>query len=258
MNGAEQRESFPMPLHHTARSIPRSHSPPATGKPTAIPAEIETALGKSSPRSLQALLQQAHRVHYAPQDVLFHAASENDNLLFITEGLSKLVTYLPSGRVRIVRLHRPGQVLGLGALRGRNHQHTAIAVTHVVALRLPVAAVLRLRTEDPHAYAGLLERWHDYLHEADTWITEFSTGPIRGRVARLLAFLMEFDTCVPEDQVQLLTCEEMGAILGVTSESTSRILAEFKRQGILAAPQEHGSERYQADSRRLRAIGDNE
>jgi CRP/FNR family transcriptional regulator len=245
-----------MPMHNTDANIPRTI--PAGGERMACPVDIEAALGDTGPTSLQVLLQQAHRVVYAPQEVLYHAGSANDTIYFITQGLLKLVAYLPNGRARIVRLHRPGQVLGLSAVRGRKHEHTAIAVTAVATLRLPLAAVQRLRSDDPQAYAGLLERWHDYLHEADTWITEFSTGPIRGRVARLLAFLMKFDTRVGEDQVQLLTCEEMGAILGVTGESTSRILAEFKRQGILAGHAGECSELYQADGHRLLAIAQNE
>jgi CRP/FNR family transcriptional regulator len=247
-----------MPMHNAAVRIPQPRRIPAAGKRVASPAEIEAALGNTGPTSLQRLLQQAHRVHYAPQDVLYHAGSENDTILFITEGLLKLVSYLPSGRARIVRLHHPGHVLGLGAMRGSKHRHTAIAVTSVATLRLPLAALQRLRLDDPQTYAGLLERWHDYLCEADTWITEFSTGPIRGRVARLLTFLMTFDTRISDGQVQLLTCEEMGAMLGVTGESTSRILAEFKRQGILAGHAGDCSERYQADGHRLQVIAQNE
>jgi hypothetical protein len=59
---------------------------------------------------------------------------------------------------------------------GRKHEQTSIVVTSV--------ATLRLRSDDPHACVGLLDRWHDDLHEADTWITEFSTGPIRGRAGK--------------------------------------------------------------------------
>jgi CRP/FNR family transcriptional regulator len=244
-----------MPMQNNLARAPHSSYPPArAGEWTARATDGSAA----DPTSLQILLQQAHRVCYAPQEALYHAGGANDTILFVTQGLLKLVSYLHSGRARIVRLHNAGAVLGLGALRGRKREHTAIAVTPVTTLRLPVAALQRLRTEDPETYMSLLERWHDYLHDADTWITEFSTGPIRGRVARLLAFLMKFETHMGGDQVQLLTCEEMGAILGVTSESTSRILAEFKRQGILVGHCGESHELYQADENRLRAIGQKE
>lgn len=216
--------------------------------------EIAAALNGDIPSPLQALLAHARRVRYGPQDVLYHQGGKNDTVFFITAGLLKLVAHLPNGRTRIVRLHRHGSVLGLRGLPGQDNTHSAVAVTPVTALRLPLEAILRLRVQDAGAYISLAERWHDYLQNADMWITEFSTGPIRGRVARLLAFLSDFEPHAGHGQVQLLTCEEMGSILGVTSESVSRILAEFKRRRILAHNDSELKDFYVADVEQLHHI----
>jgi CRP-like cAMP-binding protein len=216
--------------------------------------EIVAAVGEDAPPPLQALLRHARPVYHAPQDVLYHQGGDCDTVYFITGGLLKLVTHLANGRARIVRLHRHGSVLGLSGLRCALYEHTAVAVTPINALRLPLSAVKRLRSVDPSAYVTLVERWHDYLRDADTWITQFSTGPIRGRVARLLAFLSDIAPGAGATQVQLLTCEEMGCILGVTAESVSRIIAEFKRQHILDRHAGQPSETYTADSARLHLI----
>ena len=222
------------------------------------PAQIAAALDEHTQTPLRKLLAQATHVSYAPQEALYHAGGESDTIFFITAGLLKLVTHLYSGRARIVRLHRTGSVLGLSGLRDRYNEHTAMALTPVTALRLPLGSVRHLRATEPVTYAGLLERWHDYLQDADTWITQFSTGPIRGRIARLVAFLSEFEPDAAEGEVQLLTCEEMGSILGVSSESASRILAEFKRERILVSSVTEPNETYIADLDRLRDIGEEE
>jgi CRP-like cAMP-binding protein len=222
------------------------------------PAEIQAALGENAPSPLRTLLSQAGRACYAEQDYLYHQGGESDTVFFVTEGLLKLVAHLPNGRARIVRLHRRGSVLGLSGLLGYDNDHTAVAVTPVSVLRLPMSALQRLRSEDAATYTVLVERWHNYLQEADTWITEFSTGPVRGRLARLLGFLADFEPGAVDGQVRLLTCEEMGSILGVTSESVSRILAEFKRQHLLARNDQESNELYQADVDRLRDIAEEE
>lgn len=242
-----------MSSHH------RLLSPPAavnddTGATEIMPRDIEAAVGEHAPPPLQALLRQARPSTHAPQDVLYHQGSDCTTVFFITSGLLKLVDHLPNGRARIVRLHRHGSVLGLSGLRCAHNEHTAVAVSTVTALRVPLSATQRLRHLDPSAYVTLIERWHDYLRDADTWITQFSTGPIRGRVARLLAFLAEIDPGPDSAQVQLLTCEEMGCILGVTTESVSRIIAEFKRQHILDHRDGQPNETYLADSARLHRL----
>ncbi len=219
-------------------------------------AEIVAAMGDDAPTPVQILLSRAHRACYKQQDVLYHQGDDSSSVFFITGGLLKLVAYLPSGRARIVRLHRPGSVLGLGGLRGFCHEHTAVAVTPVSALRLPLGALQRLRSDDPATYITLAERWHDYLQDADRWITQFSTGPIRGRVARLLAFLASFKPAGRDGKLQLLTCDEMASILGVTIESVSRTLAQFKRLHILNCDDRKSTEFYDTDIPRLRSIAE--
>lgn len=227
------------------------------GSHTVDPADIDVALGHDAPTPLGSMLACARRVRYAAHETLYHQGSSATSVTFITAGLLKLIVHLPNGRARIVRVHRAGSILGLGGLLDEENEHTAVALSPVTALRLPLSAVRLLRREDPEAYIALIERWHGYLKEADIWITRFSTGPIRGRVARLLAFLADINRDSAVDQLQLLTCEEMGSVLGVTSESTSRVLADFKRRHILVSDNVHTeSEIYNADMRRLRQIAE--
>jgi CRP/FNR family transcriptional regulator len=246
-----------MPMHNQ-RTNPtfENHSNAARFSGVISSVEITAALGAHAPKPLEALLTDARRVCYEQQEVLYHECSANVSVYFITSGLLKLVTHLPNGRVRIVRLHRPGDVLGLSGLLQQDNRHAAMAVTPVTALRLPLRALQRLRAQDPTTYLNLLERWYGYLQTADTWITHFSTGPIRGRVARLLAFLSSYTPEITGGKVQLLTCEEMGCVLGVTSESVSRILAELKRQHILVPADGGSNELFEADLPRLRDISE--
>jgi CRP-like cAMP-binding protein len=216
--------------------------------------EIDSVVGTNAPSPLRALLAHARRTAYAPDDVLYHQGSPGDTVFFVTGGLLKLVAHLRNGRARIVRLHRAGAIIGLTGLRGSHHEHSAVAITPLTVLRLPVADLLHLRSTHAQTYLRLVERWHDHLREADLWITQFCTGPIRARVARLLEFLAKLEFQPTDNKVHLLTCEEMACILGVTSESVSRILADFKRQHILEHDDRDMKDFYATDSDRLHAI----
>lgn len=174
-----------------------------------------------------------HPVSYQSGETIYQQGDDIDALYVIRGGKIKLLSYLPDGRARIVRLHNRGSVIGLNGLLGEPHEHTAIAVDAVHVYQVPMDRLRPLREHDPLAYSCLLEQWSGYLSYADTWIMEFSTGPIRARVARLIHFLAELEDDSESNEVELLTGEEMAEVLGVTPESVSRVIADFKRKKIL-------------------------
>ena len=188
-------------------------------------------------------------------ETLYREGETPESVYAVTTGLVKLVSYLPDGRSRIVRLLGADSVVGFDGLVNDTHPHTAIAVNRVTGFRIPLAPLERLRTESAELHDALLTRLHQHLQYADTWITQFSTGPVKARVARLVEFLTTVEDNTGDDEVQLLTCEEMADILGVTPESVSRVLAEFKRNDILT-PADGASDLYEKDRDGLQKVAD--
>jgi len=191
---------------------------------------------------------------YSAKSIVYNEGAEADTAIALRSGMVKLISHLPNGRARIVRVHARGAWLGLGGLLGQPYEHTAIAVEDTDAYRIPVSELLRIKAENPLLYCRLIERWFDYLQEADLWIAEFSTGSIKARVARLVNFLSRIEERITPDEVRLLTCEEMAEILGATPESVSRVLAEFKRSHILSPSPLQAANCYQRDAGALDAL----
>jgi CRP/FNR family transcriptional regulator len=122
----------------------------------------------------------------------------------------------------------------LGGLLNPVTEHAVVTVGPVEAYRLPLQELRRLKETKPSLYCALTETWYECLQEADLWITQFSCGSVRARVARLVNFLASLDPQGASSEVALLTCEEMAGVLAVTPESVSRVLADFKRSGLLS------------------------
>ena len=177
--------------------------------------------------------QTTKKVFFAPQQVIFNEYTEADTIYIVVEGMVKLLSYLPNGKARIIRLHGPGSVLGLTGIFENVYNHKAVAVHDVVLLKIPTQSLKQLKQQYPDKFFSIIEKMYESLNIADAWITQFSTGSIKARVARLITFLSYLETETAPDIVELLTCEEMASVLGVTTESVSRVLAEFKRQKIL-------------------------
>jgi len=166
----------------------------------------------------------------AAGDSLYRVGDPGKAIFTIRDGLVKLVQYLPDGTQRIVRLVKPTEVAGLEGLLEQPYQHDAVVVQCATVCRIPLAVVNRLATEDPALHRELMRRWQRALSEADAWLTELSTGPSRQRVARLLLRLSGSDGT---GMCPLFGRKDMGAMLGITTESASRVIAEFKRADLL-------------------------
>lgn len=187
-----------------------------------------------------------------PGGYLYHAGDAGDALFTVRGGALKLVQYLPDGSQRIVRLAQPADVLGLEAILNTTYQHDAVALQVTDVCRYPARLVRDLSRDNPALHHELMLRWQRALSEADAWLTELSTGSARQRVARLLLRLAhDHDS----GDCHLFSREDMGAMLGVTTETASRTIAEFKRQRLLV---ETASSRFQLDLPNLRRVAENQ
>lgn len=161
-------------------------------------------------------------------NVIYRAEEKGHEVYTLRSGMLKLERYLPDGNQRIVRLVRPNDLFGLEALVKPTYEHDAVVIEDSEICKIPVEVVHRFSEKNPALHREVMTRWQKALSEADDWLTELLSGAAKQRVARLILRLVN-----NEGNCSLLSREDMGALLSVTTETTSRIIAEFKRQGML-------------------------
>ncbi len=194
------------------------------------------------------LHQPIDQVILNPGERLYAAGQLGTHMFTLRTGLVKLEQYLSDGTQRIVRLLRPTDVAGLETLLHDPYKHNAFALQVTEVCRYPTSAVIGLSKRNPQLHYNLMTRWQSALSDADAWIVELSTGSAKQRVARLLLRLAKD---AKDNQCMLFGREDMGAMLGITTETASRIIAEFKRQGLMT---EAGSGRFVCDIAGLKVI----
>ena len=163
-------------------------------------------------------------------EALYRTGEAGSRIYTLRHGLIKLVRYLPDGTQRIVRLIRSSDVTGLESLLGQPYEHDAIAIQACELCCLPHTVVNELSRRNPALHQELLQRWQRALAAADTWLTDLSTGSARQRVARLILSLSDGED---PPRCQLFGREDVGAMLGITTETASRTIADFRRKGWL-------------------------
>lgn len=157
-----------------------------------------------------------------PGSLLYHADQSADAVFTVREGLLKSEQYLKDGAPRIVSLAGTGDILGLEALTSDVYEHAAIALQPSKVCKIPKEVISRLSTK---LHRQLMRKWHDSVRRAHDCIRELATGSAKQRVARLFLFLAP-----PEaSRCRLFGREDVGALLGVTTETASKTVAQFKR-----------------------------
>ncbi|OAN52189.1 Crp/Fnr family transcriptional regulator [Paramagnetospirillum marisnigri] len=166
----------------------------------------------------------------------------------VREGLFKLEQYLPDGNRRIVSLLRQGDVAGLEAIVADRYEHAAVALQASKVCRIPKDVVARL---SPKLNRQLMNKWHEAVRRSHECTRELSTGSARQRLARLFGLLAP--PLVP--RCRLFGREDVGALLGITTETASRVVAEFKRSSIITEVAPNLFERDLAALERIAAEG---
>jgi len=162
---------------------------------------------------------------------LYHENDVPDYVYTVREGAIKLERALPDGSDRIVRVLTRGDVAGLEALLGQPYRHDAVVIDPVLVCRIPVRTINHLNRELPHFHRQLMGRWQEAITAADAWLTELATGTARARVARLLLRFSEGHA--GGESFFVPKREDMAAMIGVSTETVSRVTAEFARLGHL-------------------------
>lgn len=172
---------------------------------------------------------------FAAGSVLFALGSTSRYIYGICDGLVKLMVPLANGDQRIVRLLGEGDVMGLEGLADNAYHSSASAITTVRAYVIPVPQVKRWDSALPRFHEILLGLWLRNQDQADHIIAELATGKAKARMARLIVDFLASKNTNGACLCHAPSREDMAAVLGLTTETASRIIASLKRQGLIGS-----------------------
>jgi CRP/FNR family transcriptional regulator, anaerobic regulatory protein len=176
-----------------------------------------------------ALLEIDNRWH-EPGGELFSQDAKAGYVYTVRSGCVKMEHDHDGSSRRIVRMHFRGDAVGLEALLGEPYRNSAIVLQKADVCRIPVSVIQTLENRNPRLHEQLLRRWQATLDEAESFITELNTGHAETRLARLLLRLGAHSegSLIPN-----LLREDIAAIIGVTTETASRLMAGFRRRKLV-------------------------
>lgn len=187
--------------------------------------------------SLQALDRIKHVSSYPEGAMIFMEGESARGVYIVCQGRVKLLTTNSEGKTLIVKLARPGEILGLYAtISGVKLEVTAETLQPTQLGFVAREDFLRYIKQQGDACLHVAQHLGHDCHAAYEVIRSIAlSNSVPEKLARLL---LEWTIGAPESngmvRVKLaLTHEEMAQLIGCSRESVSRSLGEFKKQRLL-------------------------
>lgn len=176
---------------------------------------------------------------YGKGQVILQEGTPTPVIHFLRSGHVKLYKTGVDGKQQIVGLAGPGDILGYRSLfDGGPHRVTVAALEPLRAATAEIGRVLSLLERHARFGMAFLEKLVRDLNAAEDLATSIAQRPVRERLAKFLLMLGDRFGKASKSGVLIripLSHEEIGEAIGVTRETATRLLSQFRRERMMAA-----------------------
>ena len=166
---------------------------------------------------------------YAPGQLIYLQGTEADTFFYLLSGSARSYISSETGDERVLTTHRSGDLMGEAAFfDGCPRVSSAVAVTECRAVSIDRERLDRVLRAHPELALPMLQYLARTVRLLSDHVDGMSFRPADQRVARYLL-------SIPPEPNGALRCthEEIGAAVGVSRVTVSRVLGEFTRRGWL-------------------------
>jgi CRP-like cAMP-binding protein len=172
---------------------------------------------------------------YKKGEIIFKEGSFAGGVYCINAGKIKLAMMGDEGKEQIVRMAKPGDIIGYKALlSGDRYSSTATAIEDCNICFIPREIFLVILKKDAALSFEMMRLLSNELKRAEEKITNLAQKPVRERMAETILFLKETYGLDSENHVNItLTREEIANLVGTATETAIRLLSEFNKDHII-------------------------
>ena len=218
-----------------------SKQPPAEQSGPAFPAGLNQIplLQILSAQDRQKVLGEMMETRYGKGQYIFREGDPTEYFHIVKEGTVKCFKSSPGGKECMLKVLMPGDLFCCDAATfdGAYHPGTAQPMSEVSVLRMRKEAYFDMLRRNPDAAMEVIRHLGHRLNEAQEKAKILALDRADQRLASLLASLAERTGLREPQGIRLsvrLTRQDMADMVGVTTETVIRILARFKRDGLVS------------------------
>ena len=174
--------------------------------------------------------------YYKTGQSVFHEAVMPVGLFCVNSGKIKLHKMGTDGKEQIVRLVKPGDILGYRALMSDTpYSASATVLEDATVCMIPREVFFSILKENNQISDGLMKILCRTIKESETKLTEMAYKPVRERLAEALLYLLRTyaEEKDPEPFTMAMTREDLASLVGTAKETVIRLLSQLKSEGIV-------------------------
>lgn len=176
---------------------------------------------------------------FSKRDIIFLEGDVVKGLYVVRIGRVKLLRVSASGKEQIIKILNPGDILGFEIFYGAdNFTNTAVAMEECELCYISRGDFFRIIDSDSGVARKLILSLGRELNEAYGRIGNLGLLNAREKLAHLLASLGgEYGKELDDGRIRLnltLSRLEIAELLGITQETSIRLLKGFKEEGIIS------------------------
>jgi CRP/FNR family transcriptional regulator, nitrogen oxide reductase regulator len=178
-----------------------------------------------------------HERGFSADEYIYYEGDPASSLFVVADGRVKLIRHTLSGKDVLLDLLKTGEFFGsLSHLEQELNAETAQAQTDVCILTIAKSEFRKILDTFPKVAIAVLEITSRRLNVAQEMIRQISGYSVEIRLAFTLLKLV--DKFGKESDVGLLievplSRDDLAQMIGTTTESASRVLSRFHKQGII-------------------------
>lgn len=190
-----------------------------------------------TPKEIQDINSRFTEQGFGPGDTIIYAGDPAEHLYVVAAGKVKLLRHTLAGKDLLIDILTTGEFFGsLQALGDAEYPDTATAQTTVCTLVIGANKFRQVLEQYPGVTLRVLEITANRLKSAHEMLRQVSAYSVEHRIAYTLLKLAE--KLGEEQETGLLiqaplTRDDMAEMTGTTTETASRVLSQFQKEGLI-------------------------
>jgi CRP-like cAMP-binding protein len=174
---------------------------------------------------------------YAADETICFAGDPAQQLFVVADGRVKLMRHSLSGKNVLLDMLTPGEFFGsLSTLGDEVYPDTAQAQTQTCVLSIHADDFRRILEKHPTVALQVVDIVATRLRTAHERVHQLSTASVEGRIANVLLVLSKKFGKLGDVGLLIeapLTREDLAAMIGTTTETASRVMSQFLKDGLI-------------------------